>query len=151
MIDLLTVMADFAIRQAKGVRQMHSRLQHLKNVVIPPLREAGITKVEVRFDGGGDGGAVEECMCFDAGEHRSLRMMWSGRIPAINPMSPIGTIPERCRRWNRSPILRSEVLSSRLGDQRRRLRRLVIDVTEASFVLDCQLRYTATHDHSTQL
>lgn len=28
---------------------------------------------------------------------------------------------------------------------------LVIDVTEANFVLDCQLRYTATDDHSTQL
>ena len=28
---------------------------------------------------------------------------------------------------------------------------LVINVTEASFVLDCQLRYTATDDHSTRL
>src|SRR3546814_21191320 len=33
---------------------------------LPRLQEAGIARVEIRFDGCGDSGAVEECACLDA-------------------------------------------------------------------------------------
>lgn len=92
-------MADFAIRQAERQANAQLELHHLKNVVIPPLQASQIAKVEVRFDGGGDGGAVEECVCFDAGGNAvpcrdDVVELYSGDQPN---KAGIGAIPERCR------------------------------------------------------
>lgn len=46
--------------------QVLAETQHLKHAEIGLLGAAGITRVEVRFDGCGDSGAVEQCECFDA-------------------------------------------------------------------------------------
>lgn len=66
MIDIEAVMADFAIRQAERQVQVAEQIQQLKTAILPRLREAGIARVEIRFDGCGDSGAVEECACLDA-------------------------------------------------------------------------------------
>lgn len=153
MIDIRVVMADFAIRQAERQADAQLELAHLKQEVIPPLREAGVTKVEVRFDGGGDSGAVEECACFDAAG-TSLPCPEARVAPYISDnadeakqddsttlsaaLESITYLALECHHpgW--------EINDGACGE-------LVIDVTEASFVLDCQLRYTATDDHSTRL
>lgn len=153
MIDFQAVMADFAVRQAERQAEAQLELQHLKLAIIPPLQEAGVTKVEVRFDGCGDSGAVEEWACFDAA---------GTSVPCPEAMIEphISDHPEAANQdesTTLSAALESitylalechhpgwEINDGACGE-------LVIDVTEASFVLDCQLRYTATDDHSTQL
>ena len=65
MIDIEAVMADFAVRQAQRQAQVVEEIQQLKTVILPRLQEAGIARVEIRFDGCGDSGAVEECACLD--------------------------------------------------------------------------------------
>ena len=66
MIDIEAVMADFAVRQAERQTEVAEEIQQLKTVILPRLQEAGIARVEIRFDGCGDSGAVEECVCLDA-------------------------------------------------------------------------------------
>jgi hypothetical protein len=62
MIDIEAVMADFAVRQAErqmqAAEEISSSSRHSSALV-----EAGIARVEIRFDGCGDSGAVEECAC----------------------------------------------------------------------------------------
>jgi hypothetical protein len=57
------VMADFAVRQAERAGAGSGRrIQQLK-AVISALTGWHRPKVEIRFDGCGDSGAVEECVC----------------------------------------------------------------------------------------
>ena len=66
MINIEAVMADFVVRQAERQVQVAEEIQQLKTAILPRLREAGIARVKIRFDGCGDSGAVEECACLDA-------------------------------------------------------------------------------------
>ena len=66
MIDIEAVMADFAVRQAERQMQVAEETQQLKVAILPRLQDAGIARVEIRFYGCGDSGAVEECACLDA-------------------------------------------------------------------------------------
>ena len=59
MTDFQAAIAEFAVRQAERDARAQIEIQHLKAAVIPPLRTAGIARVEVRFDGYGDSGAVD--------------------------------------------------------------------------------------------
>jgi hypothetical protein len=63
MIDIEAVMVDFAVRQAERQMQRCEEIQQLAVAILPRLQEAGIARVEIRFDGCGDSGAVEECAC----------------------------------------------------------------------------------------
>ena len=63
MTDFKVALAEFSARQAEREAKAQIELQHLKLAVIPCLRQAGIAKVEIRFDGSGDSGAVEEIVC----------------------------------------------------------------------------------------
>ena len=51
MIDIEAVLADFAVRHAERQTQVVEEIQQLKTVILPRLKEAGIARVEVRFDG----------------------------------------------------------------------------------------------------
>ena len=66
MVDMTQVMTDYHERQAERALQAQTETEHLKQAVIGLLGAAGIARVEVRFDGCGDSGAVEKCECFDA-------------------------------------------------------------------------------------
>ena len=59
MIDIDAVMSDFAVRQAERQTQVVDEIQQLKTAILPGLQDAGIARVEIRFDGCGDSGAVE--------------------------------------------------------------------------------------------
>jgi hypothetical protein len=58
-------MADFAVRQAERQVQVAEEIQQLKAAILPRLQDAEIARVEIRFDGCGDSGAIEECACLD--------------------------------------------------------------------------------------
>ncbi|WP_239807426.1 DUF6878 family protein [Croceicoccus hydrothermalis] len=149
MTDYQTLMADFAAREAERTAQARLTFQHLKRAVIDPLRTGGITRVEIRFDGYGDSGAVEECVFFDAtGSIASCPDM------TIEPMAGNDAVPDRqtldaaLEQLAYLALERHhpgwEINEGACGE-------LVIDVAAPSFVLACQLRYTATDDHSTDL
>lgn len=153
MIDIEAVMADFAVRQAQRQTQVVEEIQQLKTVILPRLQEAGIARVEIRFDGCGDSGAVEECVCLDAaggaiacpdvtlqeGEAHTADGAGSEQLPSLGQALEQLTYLALERHhpgW--------EINDGACGE-------LVIDVAEATFVLDCSLRFTATDDHSTEL
>lgn len=153
MIDIEAVMADFAVRQAERQVQVAEEIQQLKSAILPRLQEAGIARVEVRFDGCGDSGAVEECVCVDAagaaiacpavtlqeGEAHTADGAGSEHLPSLGQALEQLTYLALERHhpgW--------EINDGACG-------KLAIEVAEAAFVLDCSLRFTATDDHSTEL
>ena len=153
MIDIEAVMADFAVRQAERQVQVAEQIQQLKTAILPRLQDAGIARVEIRFDGCGDSGAVEECVCLDAdgasiacpdvtlqeGEADKADRTGSAELHSLGQALEQLTYLALERHhpgW--------EINDGACGE-------LVIDVAEATFVLDCSLRFTAADDHSTEL
>ena len=153
MVDFQAAIADFAARQAEREAQAHIEIQHLKRVVIPPLQTTGIARVEIRFDGYGDSGAVEECVCYDAAGAavpcpdmpvQPLRAQSSEAPDAADPATLAAALESLAYLALERHHPGWENNDGAYGE-------LVIEVAEASFVLDCSLRFTATHDHSTGL
>ena len=153
MIDIEAVMADFAVRQAERQMQVAEEIQQLKVAILPRLQDAGIARVEIRFDGCGDSGAVEECACLDAA---------GAGIPCPDVTLLEGEAGSVDRTGSREPQSLGQALEklTYLALERHHpgweindgaCGELVIDVAEATFVLDCSLRFTATDDHSTEL
>jgi len=153
MIDIEAVMADFAVRQAERQMQVAEEIQQLKVAILPRLQDAGIARVEIRFDGCGDSGAVEECACLDAA---------GAGIPCPDVTLLEGEAGSVDRTGSREPQSLGQALEQltylalehhhpgwEINDGA--CGELVIDVAEATFVLDCSLRFTATDDHSTEL
>ena len=153
MVDMTQVMADYHERQAERALQAQAETEHLKQAVIGPLCTAGITRVEVRFDGGGDSGAAQECECFDADMNT---------VPC--PEVAVAPFEYEVARepTGEAPMLLAAALDSltylalerfhpgwEINDGSCGL--LVIEVPEASFVLECSLRYTGYDEHSTGL
>ena len=153
MIDIEAVMADFALRQAERQTQVVEEIQQLKTAILPRLQDAGIARIEIRFDGCCDSGAVEECVCLDAtgapmpcpdvtlleGEADKADRTGSAELHSLGQALEQLTYLALERHhpgW--------EINDGACGE-------LVIDVAEATFVLDCSLRFIATDDHSTQL
>ena len=145
MTDFQAIMADFAVRQAERAAQAQSEIQRLKAAISAPLRNAEIARVEIRFDGCGDSGAVEECVFSDAGgasvpcPEVTIDCAGEGDDQSLNSALEQLTYLALERHhpgW--------EINDGACGE-------LMIEVATPSFVLDCQLRYTATDDHSTDL
>ena len=153
MIDIEAVMADFAVRQAERQTEVAEEIQQLKAVILPRLQEAGIARVEIRFDGCGDSGAVEECECLDAAGAAiacpdiTLQEGEADKADGAGSKEP-QTLGEALEQLTYLALERHhpgwEINDGACGE-------LVIDVAEATFVLDCSLRFTATDDHSTEL
>ena len=153
MTEYQSALADFASRQVERAAQADVELQHLKQAVIPPLREAGIATVEVRFDGCGDSGAVEECTCYSA-----ANAAVACPDVSVEPFRDQGSeTPDEADPPTLAAALESltylalerhhpgwEINDGAGGE-------LFIDVVAASFVLECGLRYTSTEDHLTEL
>ncbi len=153
MIDIEAVMADFAVRQAERQMQVADEIQQLKVAILPRLQDVGIARVEIRFDGCGDSGAVEECACLDAA---------GAGIPCPDVTLLEGEADSVDRTGSREPQSLGQALEqlTYLALERHHpgweindgaCGELVIDVAEATFVLDCSLRFIATDDHSTEL
>ena len=65
MADFSQAMNEFHKREAQRAAKAEAEIEHLKQAILGPLRDAGIARVEVRFDGCGDSGVVEACECMD--------------------------------------------------------------------------------------
>lgn len=153
MIDIEAVMADFAIRQAERKTEVAEEIQQLKAAILPRLQEAGIARVEIRFDGCGDSGAVEECVCLDAAGAAlacpdvTLQEGEAGKADDASS-EQLQSLGQALEKLTYLALERHhpgwEINDGACGE-------LVIDVPEATFVLVCSLRFTATDDHSTEL
>ena len=153
MIDIEAVMADFAVRQAERQVQVAEEIQQLKTAILPRLQEAGIARVEIRFDGCGDSGAVEDCACLDAASaavpcpHVTLM---EGEVISVDRAGPeeLQSLGQALEQLTYLALERHhpgwEINDGACGE-------LSIDVAEATFVLDCSLRFTATDDHRAEL
>ena len=153
MIDIEAVMADFVVRQAERQMQVAEEIQQLKVAILPRLQEVGIARVDIRFDGCGDSGAVEECACLDAA---------GAGIPCPDVTLLEGEADSVDRTGSAEPQSLGQALEqlTYLALERHHpgweindgaCGELVIEVAEGTFVLDCSLRFTATDDHSTEL
>lgn len=153
MTDIQTAMTDFAARQAERAALVDAELQHLKQVVIPPLRAVGIVSVEVRFDGYGDNGTVEECTCCDATGKEILCP--EAIVEELRDEGAGGTVQVRqvtlYSALESLTYLALERHHPGWEDNEGAGGALEIDVTEASFALDCKLRYIEHDDHYTAL
>ena len=103
--------------------------------------------------GGGDSGAVEECACLDAAGAAiacpDITLQGGEADKADGAGSKEAqTLGEALEQLTYLALERHhpgwEINDGACGE-------LVIDVAEATFVLDCSLRFTATDDHSTEL
>lgn len=153
MIDIEAVMADFAVRQAERQTQVVEEIQQLKTAILPRLQDAGIARVEIRFDGCGDSGAVEECVCLDADGASiacpDVTLQEGGASKADDAGSDeLQSLGQALEQLTYLALERHhpgwENNDGACGE-------LVIDVAEATFVLDCSLRFTATDDHRAEL
>jgi len=153
MTDMQSAMVDFAARQAERAARADAQLQHLKQAFIPLLRQAGIAKVEIRFDGYGDSGAIEEIDCRDAaGQALECPEIFVAIAPDVGSEEPgearQETMKGALELLGYLALERHhpgwEINDGASGE-------LMIDVTEATFMLECSLRYTGYEDHSTEL
>lgn len=153
MIDIEAVMADFAVRQAERQMQVAEEIQQFKTVILQRLQEAGIARVEIRFDGCSDSGAVEECVCLDAAgaaiECPDVKLPEGEAHPADGAGSEQLQSHGQALEQLTYLALERHHLGWEINDGA--CGELVIDVAEATFVLDCSLRFTAADDHSTEL
>lgn len=153
MNDFTQALIDFQKQEAERALKAQVEIDHLKQAVLGPLADAGIARVEVRFDGCGDSGAVELCECFDA-EANTV----SCPEIAIAPFDfEVAREPT-----GKGPLMLSGALDSLtyLALERHHpgweindgsCGMLVIEVPESDFVLECSLRYTGYDEHSTGL
>jgi hypothetical protein len=144
---------DFASRQAERAARADAELQHLKQAVVVPLRQAGIARVEIRFDGYGDSGAIEEIVCLDAAGQALACPEIAIEIAPDDSSDECGEVGHELLRGALESLghlaLERHHRGWELNDGA--AGELVIDVAAASFTLGCSLRYTATEDHSTEL
>jgi len=153
MTDFKAALAEFSARQAEREAQAQVELQRLKHAVIPALRQAGIAKVEIRFDGGGDSGTVEEIVCLDAAD---------SAVPCPEEVLDPSPSDRQDEAVCADPVLLPAALESiaYLALERHHpgwenndgaSGQLEIDVAETSFVLECNVRFTDYNQHYTEL
>jgi hypothetical protein len=142
VVDFSASIAEFAVRQAERAAQTDIEIQHLKGVIVPALQTTGIARVEIRFDGCGDSGAVEECVCYNVAgaavpcpaeaHHEAEHPTLAGALKSLTYLALERHYPG----W--------EINDGAYGA-------LMIEAAKANVILDCSLRFTATDDHSTEL
>lgn len=156
MTDFAAVVADHSGWRTRREAEVRAELEHLKAVLVPALQAAGIARVEVLFDGAGDSGAVEDCICYDG----------ANAVVECPEAVVARSVATGAGKPRQAPEPLTEPLSGALesvaylalelhhpgweindGSSGTRL----IDVPAASFVLDCSVRFVASHDHSTDL
>ena len=153
MSDFTTLMADFAVREADRQSRVGEEIEQLKAVLVPCLRAAGIARVEVRFEGGGDSGAVEELLCFDAADDAVACPDIPIAVSRKDQPDGVGTFapPTLQAALEQLTYLALERHHPGWENNDGAAGQLVIDVAEPSFSLECSLRFVATDDHSTHL
>jgi hypothetical protein len=153
MTGYQTALDDFASRQVERAARADAELQHLKQAVIPPLRVAGIATVEIRFDGCGDSGTIEEIVCLDAAGQALVCPEGAIDFVSYDSSDEPGEIVQQLLRAALESLAYLALerhhpgweINEGAGGE------LFVDVAQASFMLECGLRYTSSEDHLTEL
>jgi hypothetical protein len=116
----------------------------MKAVLLPQLAAHGILTVEIRFDGYGDSGAIEETSFFGADgkvmECPDIEVTCEGK-DAVKLASLLEDFAYEALERHHGGW---EINEGAFGE-------LLIDVADASFQLDCNLRFISHDSHSTEL
>jgi hypothetical protein len=153
MQQLTNPVADFAkqVRDRRTIVQ--AKLETLKAAVITPLKEAGIASVTITFDGYGDSGAIEEtdytniagetCDCPEveleiAPEQDHLPCLAQSSVALSQALEDLAylALEQHHPGW--------EINEGSNGT-------LTVDVGEASFTLECEVRFIDYEAHSTEV
>ena len=149
MTDFSQTMTNFSAQLSAHRRCVSSEIDRLKQAVLGPLADLGIASVEVRFDGYGDSGAVEEVECRDDEDER-LEIADAVQIQ-------IEDDDGKCHSLSLKQALENlaesalEIYHPGWENNDGAGGALEINVAAGSFMLDCKLRYTAYDDHYTEL
>lgn len=144
MNDIAQLTADFLAVQAERKSTNDAEIAAMKAAILPLLALHQIASVEIRFDGCGDSGIIEECSVFDASgktvECPDIDVAREGR-DAVKLASLLEDFAYEALERHHGGW---EINDGAFGE-------LLIDVADASFQLDCNLRFTAYDSHSTEL
>jgi len=153
MNDFTILLTDFAVREAERQSRVGEEIERLKAVLVACLQAARIARVEVRFDGGGDSGAVEELLCLDAADDAVACADIPIMVSRNDQADGLGTFapPTLQAALEQLTYLALERHHPGWENNDGAAGQLVIDVAEPSFSLECSLRFVATDDHSTHL
>jgi hypothetical protein len=144
MNDFSTVMADYLAGKAERDAIADVEIAAMKAALLPQLAAHGIITVEIRFDGYADSGAIEQTTLFDAEgkvmECPDIEVVREGYDPVKLASLLENFAYEALERHHDG----WEIEDGAFGE-------LLIDVADASFQLDCNLRFTSYNSHSTEL
>ncbi len=144
MNDFPQLMADYFAGQAERSAVADQEIAAMKTALLPQLAAHGIVTVEIRFDGYGDSGAIEETSFFGANgevmECPDVDVMCEGKdevkLASLLEDFAYEALERHHGGW--------EINEGAFGE-------LLIDVADASFQLDCNLRFISHDSHSTEL
>ena len=136
--------ANYLAGQAERSVIADQEIAAMKAVLLPQLAAHGILTVEIRFDGYGDSGAIEETSFFGADgevmECPDIEVTCEGKdvvkLASLLEDFAYEALERHHGGW--------EINEGAFGE-------LLIDVADASFQPDCNLRFISHDSHSTEL
>lgn len=144
MTEFSILAADYLARQAERFAELDNEVAAMKAAMLPVFSAHGIATVEVRFDGCGDSGIIEKCSCFASDGAKvdcpDVVVAREGRDDVKLALLLEDFAYEALERHHGG----WEINDGAFGE-------LLIDVGDASFQLDCNLRFTSYDSHSTAL
>jgi hypothetical protein len=145
MTDMTCITRDFASRQQERRTERLKELERLKSLSIPILRAAGITAVEVHFDGYGDSGAIEVVDYLSA--DGSMAECPKGEIDRADGESTM-TLSEAL---DDLAYIALELHHPGWEINEGSSGALEIDVTKSTFILECRTRFIDYDVHSDEI
>ena len=149
MAEITTVPFDYTAWQAANRTRTLERIAQLKPAVLAALGMHGVNQVEVTFDGCGDDGSIQDIFFHGASGPAQviLETILIG-VPTEDGESADVTLDSALEDL---ATLALELHHQGWENNDGATGALDIDVANATFTLDCKLRYTAYHEHATEL
>ena len=143
MTDFSQIAADYLAGQVERNATADVEIATMKALLLLHFKAHGIATVEIRFDGYGDSGAIEQTTFFGADgtvvDCPDIAVAREGRdevkLASLLEDFAYEVLERHHDGW--------EINDGGFGE-------LLIDVGEESFQLDCNLRFTSYNSHSTE-
>jgi len=143
MTDFSQIAADYLAGQAERDAAADLEIAALKATLLTLFKMHDIARIEIRFDGYGDSGAIEQTTFFDTSgiviECPDIEVPREGRdvvkLASLLEDFAYEVLERHHDGW--------EINDGAFGE-------LLIDVAEENFQLDCNLRFTSYDSHSTE-
>lgn len=144
MNDFSQLAAGYLAGQAERSAIADQEIAAMKAVLLPQLAAHGIVTVEIRFDGYGDSGAIEQTTFFGA----DTKVMECPDVDVGREGKDTVKLASLLEDFAYEALERHhggwEINEGAFGE-------LLIDVADASFQLDCNLRVISHDSYSTEL